>query len=48
VISLGYACSNCLSLHCFQPVINQLKELDQDKKEFKKSKKDGSLEKGYI
>jgi hypothetical protein len=48
VISIGYACSNCLSLHCFQPVIDQLKEIDQDKKDFKKSKKDGSQEKSFM
>ena len=49
VISIGYACSNCLTLHCFQPVIDQLKELDQDKKDYKKNKDDTiKSERAYI
>jgi len=36
VYSIGYACSNCLALHCYQPVRDQLKELKDDKKMLKK------------
>ena len=36
VLSIGYACSHCLSLHCLDPIMDQLKEIDKDKKEFKK------------
>ena len=36
VNSFGYVCSHCLSLYCREPILGQLKQLDQDGSDFAK------------
>ena len=36
---IGYACSNCLALHCCEPVMSQLRKINEDKKAFEKQQK---------
>lgn len=36
VCSMGFACSNCLALHCYQPAREQLEEILSAQKAFKK------------
>jgi len=43
VTSYGYACSNCLTLHCCQPMVRQLKELKEEKTAYKKKMSKGQL-----
>mmetsp|Transcript_12700 Transcript_12700/g.21389 ORF Transcript_12700/g.21389 Transcript_12700/m.21389 type:complete len:97 (+) Transcript_12700:757-1047(+) len=34
--TLGYVCSNCLSLQCFQPTIDILRDILKEKTQFRK------------